>query len=65
MRDAAAQEERGTCRVTATGNKIEAPEALPRRKTRWKAHVRGLFVLAVMIAALTGAFVFVVFVRIG
>jgi hypothetical protein len=46
-------------------SEIEAPKAVPRRKSRWKAHVQGIFVLAVMVAALIGAFVFVVFVRIG
>jgi hypothetical protein len=64
MRDAAAQKEWGSSRVTSTGSEIRAPEPLPRLKSRWNAHVQGLFVFAVMIAALTGAFVFVVFVRI-
>ena len=65
MRDVAAQKEWGSSRVTAMRSEIEAPKAVPRRKSRWKAHVQGIFVLAVMVAALIGAFVFVVFVRSG
>ena len=65
MRDVAAQKEWGSSRVTAMRSEIEAPEPLPSLKSRWNAHMQGIFVLAVMIAALTGAFVFVVFARIG
>jgi uncharacterized protein (DUF2062 family) len=34
-------------------------------ESRWKAHLRGLFVVAVMIAALTGTIAFVLLVRVG
>ena len=51
--------------MTAIGYEIGAPEAPSPRKTRREAHMRGLLVLAVMIAALAGAIAFVVLVRIG
>ena len=51
--------------MTAVGYEYEAPEAPAPRKIRRKAHMRGLLVLAVMIAALAGVLAFVVLVRIG
>jgi hypothetical protein len=49
--------------MTVVRYEYGAPEAPIRRKTGKQAHMRGLLVLAVMIAALAGALVFVVFVR--
>jgi hypothetical protein len=51
--------------MTAVGYGYGAPKALSPRKNRKEAHMRGLLVLAVMIAALAGAIAFVLLVRIG
>jgi hypothetical protein len=51
--------------MTAVGYRDGAPEAPAPRKTRGKAHLRGLLVLATMIAALAGAIAFVFLVRVG
>jgi hypothetical protein len=51
--------------MTAVGYEYRAPEAPAPRKTRREAHMRGLLVLAVMIAALEAAIVFVLLVRVG
>jgi len=49
--------------MTAVGYEYRTPEAPALRKTRREAHMRGLLVLAVMIAAL--AIVYVLLVRVG
>jgi hypothetical protein len=51
--------------TAAVGYEYGAPKGPSPRKTRREAHIRGLLVLAVMIAALGGAIVFVLLVRIG
>ena len=47
--------------MTAVGYEYRAPEAPAPRKT----HMRGLLVLAVMIAALAATIVYVLLVRVG
>jgi hypothetical protein len=51
--------------MTAVGYAYGAPDEPSLRKTRREAHMRGLLILAVMIAALVGALASVLLVRIG
>jgi hypothetical protein len=51
--------------MTAVGYEYGASEAPPPRKSPRGAHVRGLLVLAVMVAALAATVVYVLLVRIG
>jgi hypothetical protein len=51
--------------MTVAGYEYGLPEASAPRKTRREAHMRGLLVLAVMIAALAATIVYVLKVRVG